>query len=89
RNRELYFPAYYFIAERRLMNHKIKTVQVKDMDQCDLLCYLDDDCVSLNIKKDRDSANQHECELNNSTHLEHDEDLTIAKDPDYFYRGAK
>ena len=69
------------------MNHKIKTVQAKDMDQCDLLCYLDDDCVSLNIKNYRDSANQHECELNNSTHLEHDVDLT--SDTAYFYRGAK
>ena len=62
-------------------------MQGKDMDQCDLLCYLDDDCVSLNIKKDRDRANQHECELNNSTHLEHDADLKT--DTDYFYRGAK
>ncbi|KAJ7319168.1 hypothetical protein OS493_036567, partial [Desmophyllum pertusum] len=88
RNRELYFPAYYFIADRRLMNHTIKTVQGKDMDQCDLLCYLDDDCVSLSIKKFRDSAtNQHECELNNSTHLDRDGDLTT--DTAYFYRGAK
>ena len=62
-------------------------MQVKDLDQCEFICYLDDDCVSLNIKKDQNSDNQRECELNNSTHQEHDEDLT--EDPDYFYRGAK
>ena len=59
-----------------------------DLDFCELLCYQHDDCVSVNIKKDRDSATgQHECGLNNSTHVEYDGDLT--KDNAYLYRGAK
>ncbi|KAL9970883.1 hypothetical protein ACROYT_G023336 [Oculina patagonica] len=88
RNRELYFPSFYFFADRRLMNHRIKTVHVMALDFCELLCYQHDDCVSFNIKKDPDSATgQQECELNNSTHLEHDGDL--ANDNAYLYRGAK
>ena len=85
--RELYFPAYYFYAEKRLVNHWIKTMTVKDLDECEYRCYLEANCVSLNIKnKDHDSG-AHECELNNSTHLELDRDL---KDNSlYYYRGAE
>ncbi|KAL9970880.1 hypothetical protein ACROYT_G023333 [Oculina patagonica] len=88
RNRELYFPSYYFFADRRLNNNRIKTVHVMALDFCELLCYQHDDCVSFNVKKDPDSATgQQECELNNSTHQEHDGDL--ANDNAYLYRGAK
>ncbi|XP_078374814.1 uncharacterized protein LOC144658280 isoform X2 [Oculina patagonica] len=87
-NRELYFPSYYFFADKRLKNHKIKTEHVMDLDFCELLCYQHDDCVSFNIKKVPDSATgQQDCELNNSTHMEHDGDLT--EDNAYLYRGAK
>ena len=62
-------------------------MHVKDLDKCELLCYKDDNCVSLNIKDKDPDRGTHECELNNSTHLEHDGDLKI--DPVYYYRGAK
>ena len=78
---------YYFFAERRLINHTIKTMLVKDLDDCELLCYRDDNCVSLNIKNKDPDSGTHECELNNSTHLAHDGDLT--SNPMYYYRGAK
>ena len=80
------FPQYYFFAERRLVNHTIKTVRAENLDQCELFCYLNDDCVSLNIKKDPNNGT-HECELNNSTHLEHDIDLIT--DAIFYYRGSK
>ena len=87
RDRELYFPAYLFFAERRLMNHTIKTLRVKTLDDCEYLCYMEDACVSLNIKNKNTGSEMHECELNNSTHMEHEGDLTT--DPEYYYRGAK
>ena len=84
--RELYFPAYYFFAEKRLLNHTINTVRVENLDECEYRCYLDANCVSLNIKN-KDPDGTHECELNNSTHLEHDGHL---KDNQlYYYRGAE
>lgn len=63
-------------------------MHTKDLDECELLCYQHDNCVSLNVKKDPDTATgQQECELNNSTHIEYDKDLTV--DMAYLYRGAK
>ena len=85
--RELHFPAYYFFPEKRLLNHVIKIGPIKDLDECKYRCYLDANCVSLNIKnKDHDSGT-HECELNNSTHLEHDRDL--KDDKLHYYHGAE
>ena len=85
--RELYFPAYYFYAEKRLVNHWIKSMTVKDLDECEYRCYLDANCVSLNIKNKDHYSGTHECELNNSTHLDHDRNL---KDNHlYYHRGAE
>ena len=59
---------------------------VKDLDECEYRCYLDANCVSLNIRN-KDPDGTHKCELNNSTHLEHDSDL--KDDKLYYYRGAE
>ena len=82
------FPAFFFFANKRLEKHTIKTVEVLDMDICELLCYQEHNCVSFNFKKDPENGKAtHTCELNNSTHLEHDNEL--KNDESYFYRGAK
>ena len=82
------FPDYYFLAERRLVNHAIEEKRVKNLDDCELLCYLSDSCVSLNFKKDPDNNQPgHICELNNATHLKYDSDLTT--DANFYYRGSK
>ena len=82
------FPDYYFFAERRLVNHTIETRKVKNFDDCELLCYLNDNCVSLNFKKDSDNIDAvHICELNNATHLTYDSDLTT--DTKFYYRVSK
>ena len=82
------FPDYYFFAERRLVNHTIETRKVKNFDDCELLCYLNDNCASLNFKKDPDNNEPvHICELNNATHLKYDSDLTT--DGNFYYRGSK
>ncbi|XP_066022881.1 uromodulin-like [Pocillopora verrucosa] len=88
RERAMVFPDYYFFAERRLANHTIETRKVKNFDDCELLCYLNDNCVSLNFKKDPDNIDAvHICELNNATHLTYDSDLTT--DAKFYYRGSK
>ena len=82
------FPDYFFFAERRLVNHKIETKHVKDLDHCELFCYMNDNCVSANLKKKpEDGGIAYVCELNNATHLENDTHL-IA-DADFYYRGSK
>nr|XP_058947345.1 neurogenic locus notch homolog protein 2-like [Pocillopora verrucosa] len=88
RERAMVFPDYYFFAERYLVNHTIEKKRVNNLDDCELMCYLNDDCVSLNFKKDpEDEEPLHICELNNATHLKYDSDLTT--DANFYYRGSK
>ena len=82
------FPDYYFFAERRLVNHIIENKSVNNLDDCELMCYLNGDCVSLNFKKDSEyNEAVHICELNNATHLKYESDLTT--DANFYYRGSK
>ena len=82
------FPDYYFFAKRRLVNHTIDEKRVKNLDDCELFCYLNDDCVSLNYKKDPENDKKgYNCQLNNATHLKYDSDLTT--DAKFYYRGSK
>ena len=82
------FPDYYFFAERCLVNHTIEKKRVNNLDDCELMCYLNDDCVNLNFKRDpEDKEPLHICELNNATHLKYDSDFTT--DADFYYRGSK
>ncbi|XP_066022495.1 EGF-like repeat and discoidin I-like domain-containing protein 3 [Pocillopora verrucosa] len=92
RERAMLFPDYYFFAERRLVNHTIETRKVKNLDDCELFCYLNDNCVSLNFKKDpginpKNNNSGHICELNNATHLKYDSEL--KNDASFYYRGSK
>ena len=88
RNRTMMFPDYFFFAERRLVNHKIETKNVKDLDHCELFCYMNDNCVSANFKKEPETGGMaYVCELNNATHLEYGIDLST--DAVFYYRGSK
>ena len=68
------------------MNHTIKTLKVRDLDECELRCYYEHDCVSLNFENKMVGNGKYSCELNNSTHGEHDEDFVEA--PNFLYRGT-
>ena len=82
------FPDYYFFAERRFVHHTIEETRVKNLGDCELMCYLNDDCVSLNFKKNPENNEKvYTCELNNATHLKYDSDLTT--DADFYYRASK
>ena len=62
------------------MSHTIRNEQAPDVDICELLCYQEHNCVSINFKGTS-------CELNNSTHRDHDMDF--VNEPDYLYRGTE
>ena len=82
------FPAPFFFTNKRLTNHTIKVIGILDMDLCELMCYQEPNCVSFNFKKKPENGEvKHRCELNNSTHLEHDSEF--KDDRSYFYRGTK
>ena len=68
------------------MNHTITTLKVRDLDECELRCYYEHNCVSLNFENKMVGNGKYSCELNNSTHKEHDMDFVKAE---YFlYRGT-
>ena len=88
RDRILLFPDNFFFAERRFVNHIIDTKKVKDLDHCELFCYMNDKCVSASFKKEPEPGGMtHVCELNNATHLDYDTDLIT--DANFYHRGSK
>ena len=81
--RVLVFPSYFLIADKCLESHTFLIVQhVPDMGLCELLCYNQPNCVSVNYEIQRERR----CELNNSTHRAHDEDFKERKG--CLYHGA-
>ncbi|XP_078349745.1 uncharacterized protein LOC144634603 [Oculina patagonica] len=84
--RQLEFRADQTFEGRCLMNHVIHNTDVMSEDFCEMLCYMEPNCVSFNIMT-RSETGKHKCELNNATHEGHEEDLEANSN--YIYRGAK
>ena len=72
---------------RRLINHVIRIVEVLTMNFCDNMCYMEPDCVSINLYKRVSGHGAYKCELNNVTHERHEHDL--EKVDDYVYHAAE
>ena len=85
--RILAFPSFLFYANKRLLNHTIRTEQVKDLSLCELLCYYEPNCVSMNFKTTENAEGAFSCELNNSTHRRHDDEF--MDNYGYLYREAE
>ena len=57
-----------------LQGHIFKSVEVQNKTDCDVKCYLESDCISFNVvTSPRDGTIT--CELSNSDHETHPEDL--------------
>ena len=69
------------------MKHIITTIKVFELDLCELQCYHQPNCVSINFNVIADSSGLHECELNNATHRSHGDEL--KNQDDYVYKGAQ
>ena len=69
------------------MKHIIATIKVLNFDLCELQCYHQPNCVSINFNVISDSKGLHECELSNATHRGHDNEL-MNRDG-YIYKGAE
>ena len=75
----------HHLSGKALVGHVIKTLQVKDDDQCELKCYWEPQCVSYNLGPPQVIG--HMCELSKSDHLRHPGDL-VAR-PGYAYTGSE
>ena len=74
-------------GNRRLVKHVIATIKVLHFDLCEVQCYHQPNCVSINFDVISDSKGLHECKLNNATHRSHHNEL-MNKDG-YLYKGAE
>ena len=75
------------IDGKRLINHVIRIVEVLTMNFCENMCYMEPDCVSINLDKRVSGHGGYKCELNNVTHERHEHDL--KKKERYFYHAAE
>lgn len=70
---------------KALVNHVIKNISVGSPDVCEFECYLDNRCLSYNYG---DQGNvRHKCELSDSDHKQHPNDLQERLG--YIYRGTE
>ncbi|XP_022802882.1 uncharacterized protein LOC111340319 isoform X1 [Stylophora pistillata] len=70
---------------RSLLNHTIISVVIDSMEICELRCYLEHDCVSINFGAEDDGANR--CELSDSDHIVHPGDLKNREG--FIYRSVE
>ena len=84
--RQLFFRADFTLGNRRLIKHVIESIDVRDFDLCELHCYHQPKCVSINFFF-RERKGLHKCELNNATHLSHGWDLKNIYG--YIYKGTE
>ena len=71
---------------RALIGHVFTSIFVEDEENCKLNCYLENDCVSYNFASSLVS-NKHLCELSDSDHREHPQDL--QEENDFVYGASK
>ena len=73
------------VTGKALVGHVITTVQVNNADECEIRCYGEPKCLSYNLGPYQ--AYGHDCEISNSDHVRHPDDLVPM--PGYIYRGTK
>lgn len=77
-----FFPS---VAGKALAGHVFETIQVKSSEQCEIRCYRDHQCFSVNLGPYQ--VNGHACELSKSDHVRNPDDLVLR--PGYIYKGTE
>ena len=72
------------LINKSLIGHVIISVLVNDNDECQLRCYIEPKCLSYNVGPH--IVYGHECELSDSDHVQHPQDLVLM--PGYTYIGT-
>ena len=75
----------YPVDGKALVGHVIKTVEVNTDDHCEIMCYREHQCLSYNLGPFQNYG--HACELSNSDHIRHPDDLVPV--PGYIYKGTE
>ena len=68
-----------FFGNKSLTNHNIATTKVSAWCSCEIKCYHDPNCVSINFNVTPDSRGLQECKLSNATYRSHKRELKKKK----------
>ncbi|XP_022806738.1 uncharacterized protein LOC111343813 [Stylophora pistillata] len=85
--RTLVFKSQKAFNGRHLMNHVIRIVEIMVKEFCTMLCYMEPDCVSINLDDTAGVNGKYKCELNNVTHEGHEHEFKWH--PNYFYHASQ
>ncbi|XP_022808884.1 uncharacterized protein LOC111345856 isoform X3 [Stylophora pistillata] len=85
--RQLKFRSEKAFDSKRFINHVVRITVVMVMEFCETMCYMEPNCVSINIDKRQDGNRKYKCELNNVTHEGHKDDL--IENGNYSYHAAE
>ena len=85
--RQLKFTPEKALDGKRLINHVIRIAEVTTKDFCENVCFMEPDCVSINLDKRVSGHRGYKCELNNVTHERYEQDL--KNEDHYLYRAAE
>ncbi|XP_066025909.1 cubilin-like [Pocillopora verrucosa] len=85
--RQLKFTPEKAFDGKRLINHVIRVTEVTTEDFCENVCFMEPDCVCINLDKRVNGHGGYKCELNNVTHERHEHDL--KNEDHYLYRAAE
>ena len=69
--RHLHF--FYPVPGKALVGHVFETMEVETGEQCEIRCYRDHKCLSVNLGPYQ--VNERVCEISNSDHIRHPEDF--------------
>ena len=69
------------ISNKVISGHTIKSEEVPDEGSCRLMCYIEPNCVSINVRLTQ--GGRYKCELNNATVDE--SKLTFLQETDAYY----
>ena len=72
----------HHLKDRAFRGHVFKAIFVEDEELCRLNCYLENNCISYNFVK-----NKNFCELSDSDHRQHPEDLQLMNG--FIYGASK
>ena len=67
------------LSDKAMTGHLIRKEEVSTEGSCRVLCYIEPDCVSINIAPGKDG--NYKCELNNAT----EENIALVNKPNYIY----
>ncbi|XP_022778037.1 adhesive plaque matrix protein 2-like, partial [Stylophora pistillata] len=85
--RQLKFPSEKAFDGKRFINHGIRIIEIMVVEFCETMCYMEPNCVSINIDKRADGNGKYKCELNNVTHEGHKDEL--IEDGHFSYHAAE